>query len=107
MYQAGESDDAHLRELPIALMAVCAAENAFEFRAHPGLAAWLKPEHREYMQELLADLSQRIELTPEAFQQLSALSVGPLITRDTGDDLTARPDLLAEWNELIPLARSV
>ena len=58
----------------------------------PGLSEIVCDADRQYVQELLADIRERVGKDPEAlFKQLSSLSVGPLVTHETG--ICGRQDL--------------
>lgn len=53
--------------------------------AHPALGQQISDRDRHYVEELVKDLVQRSKQDPEdVFRQLSSLSVGPLITDESG-----------------------
>lgn len=80
----------------IVLLAVRDENGILHFSVRPDWQPGILDEDRDYLDALLADFLERAQLDPEAlFQQLCALGVGPLITREVGAQLADRPDLLA------------
>ena len=61
----------------------------------PAWRALVGLEDQDYVRELLEDLKFRVSDDPNALlEQLSGLSVGPLTTYATGENLEANPQLL-------------
>jgi hypothetical protein len=57
-----------------------------------------------YIQALLADVKERTTSDPEAlFQQVSSLSVGPVVAQQTGLNLGDYPDLLILCRRFVEL----
>ena len=81
-----------------------AQDGEVAIRVHPECEKIVLPIDWEYMEALFRDFRMRIRSDPDAlFQQLSDLSVGPLVTQEVGLDLAAYPEYLrmAEWFEEI------
>jgi hypothetical protein len=56
------------------------------------------------LQALFDDFKERAKLDSEGLlQQLSALSVGPLVTFDAGQELAERPDLRRLFHQLVEI----
>ena len=73
-------------------------------RLHPQWREMVEKKDCTYIEELLSDMKQRaVDAPKDLFQQLSALSVGPLITSGTGLLETINPFLSSQCSKFIPL----
>jgi hypothetical protein len=80
------------------------ADGNLRFLVHPKWRRIVAPEDLEYFKSLLLDLSERAQLHPqELFKQVSSLSVGPLVTRETGEKISDHPDLLTQCSSFVEL----
>ena len=79
------------------LVAIQAEEGAIRFFVSRNLPAIASASDLQYLEDLFADLLERAKMDAESlFIQLSSLSVGPLVTKTTGDN-TEHPDLDSIW----------
>jgi hypothetical protein len=78
----------------IALVTVSEGGEA-AIRVHPEWGNIVLAKDQDYVENLFRDFKERTKNDSEAlFRQLSALSVGPLITYDTGPNLAEHPAYL-------------
>lgn len=99
-YHASESDRDQGDSPKIIALVIFSPDGQVAIRVHPEWEKIVLPTDREYLEALYGDFHVRIKSDPDAlFQQLSELSVGPLVTREAGSDLAAYPAYLrmAEW----------
>jgi hypothetical protein len=76
---------------PAILLAIKEQEGLCLF-IDPTWQKFVREEDSNYIQDLIATLKERSEHEPELlFQQLSELSLGPLVTADVGTDLPDQP----------------
>jgi len=69
-------------------------EGDLRFLVHPELRNIVQEEDSTYVESLLRDFQVRAQLHPDAlFEQISSLSVGPLVTHEAGSDLSNHPQL--------------
>lgn len=74
------------------------------FRVEPEWRKIVQIADLDYFESLLLDLPQRAQSHPDdLFEQISSLSVGPLITRETGAHILNHPDLLAQSEHFVKL----
>lgn len=93
-YRTGNGQSPPGDDTRVIALATSSDKNEVEIRVHPEWEKIVKSSDRDYFRSLWRDLKVRIESDPEAvFQQLSFLSVGPLITHVTGSNLSDHPDL--------------
>ena len=65
---------------PVVLFAV-QSRLGLRLYTHPGLKQQVSEDDRDYMEEILRDFETRAQESPEdLFDQLSQLSIGPLVT---------------------------
>lgn len=65
------------------------------FLVHPRLRSIVTGGDFFYIESLLEDFVERAKLHPEElFKQLSSLGVGPLVTKDTGANISDHNQLL-------------
>jgi len=82
------------RATPIVLV-LKDARGDLRFLVDPGWRAVVQEEDREYLESLLGDFLERAKEQPETlFEQLSSLEVGPLVTQETGEQISDHPRLL-------------
>jgi len=68
---------------------------AWRLLVDPGWPVIVGLEDQDYVRELLEDLKYRVSHDPDALlEQLSGLSVGPLTTYSSGNNLDSDPQLL-------------
>lgn len=71
------------------------ARGDLRFLVDPGWRATVREEDRQYLESLLGDFLERAKEQPEnLFKQLSSLEVGPLVTQETGEQISDHPGLL-------------
>ena len=64
------------------------------FLVDPDWRAVVQAEDKVYIESLLSDLLERAKEQPaDLFKQLSSLEVGPLVTRETGEQISDHPPL--------------
>lgn len=92
-YRTGNEQSPSGDDTRVIALATSSDKNEVEIRVHPEWEKIVKSNDRAYFRSLWRDLKVRIESDPEAvFQQLSLLSVGPLIAHVTGSNLADCPD---------------
>ena len=70
-------------------------EGSLRFLVHPELRAIVPDNDLAYIESLIIDLCERAMLNPAAlFKQLSLLGVGPLVTHESGSNISDYPSLL-------------
>lgn len=71
-------------------------DGSLQIYVQPEWRATVQPKDIDYLESLLRDLPKRSVSNPqELFQQLSSLSVGPLVTVEVGENISDRPNLEA------------
>ena len=74
------------------LLALKDERGNLDFRVHPQWRELIQPEDSEYIGSLLADLPIRAKSQPDnLLKQLCSLSVGPLQTKQTGQNIADHP----------------
>lgn len=72
---------------------------------HPGWREFARASDHQYIEALIEDFKGRAKSDPEMlFQQASSLSVGPLVTSETGrlnSDASAKPNMLQGLLEIV------
>jgi hypothetical protein len=64
------------------------------FFVHPELRMVVLGEDFDFIESLIRDLLERAKLHPEAlFKHLSSLGVGPIVTQEVGESLSAHPSI--------------
>lgn len=99
-YIASEGDQDRVDSPTIIALVTSSYNGEVGIRVHPEWERIVLPVDRKYLEDLFGDFRMRVKSDPDAlFQQLSDLSVGPLVTREAGSDWTANPAYLrlAEW----------
>jgi hypothetical protein len=80
------------------------ARGDLRFLVDPGWSAVVREEDREYLESLLGDFLERAKEQPATlFKQLSSLGVGPLVTRETGEQISDHPRLLELSSRFVQL----
>ena len=80
------------------------AKGALRFFVHPDWRSLIQQEDVNYISDLLIDALERAEEQPAAFfRQLSSLGVGPLVTQQTGAQVSDCPSLLNILSEFVRL----
>jgi len=93
-YQAQGEANAGSRTASVILLVLRDEEGDLRFLVHPELRNIVQEEDSTYVESLLRDFLVRAELHPDAlFEQISSLSVGPLVTHEAGSDLSNHPQL--------------
>lgn len=88
----------------IILLVIKEPDDALRFFVRPCLSEVVASEDLSYFESLLSDFPERARLHPsELFQQLCSLSVGPLVTRESGGQLSDFPDIQAMASQFLPL----
>jgi len=86
------------------VLALFGEGNSLSLYIDPAWHAFVHESDREYIESLLKDFAERINMDPEAlFQQLCSLNVGPLVAVDVGTDLAEFPALLKLWSRFVRL----
>jgi len=71
------------------------ADGSLRFLVHPEWRRIVELKDLDYFESLPRDFIQSAQLHPQdLFKQISSLSVGPLLTRARGKDISDHPDLL-------------
>lgn len=87
-----------LNESKILAFATLSNNNEAAIRVHPAWEKIVQPDDREYLDSLYQDFRERMKSDPVALLgQLSGLAVGPLVTRDSGSNLSEFPAYLGMW----------
>jgi hypothetical protein len=82
------------RDTPTIAIVLEDARGALRFLVDPGWRAVILAEDVEYFESLLRDLPERAKEQPQTlFKQLSLLEIGPLVTQETGEQLSDHPVL--------------
>jgi hypothetical protein len=70
------------------------ARGGLRFLVDPGWRAIVQRGDVEYIESLLGDVLERAKEQPATlFEQLSSLGVGPLVTQETGEQISDHPAL--------------
>jgi hypothetical protein len=78
----------------IVLLVIRDAEFELRFLRHPRLHQVVKATDLHYIESLLADFIERVRYdAAHLFEQLCALSVGPLVTRTVGEQTVHYPEI--------------
>jgi len=74
------------------LLALKDERGNLDFRVHPQWSGLIRAEDSEYIESLLTDWPIRAKFQPDdLFKQLCSLSVGPLQTKQTGQNIADHP----------------
>ena len=74
------------------------------FLVDPGWRAVLRAEDVEFLESLLGDLLERAnEQSATLFRQLSSLAVGPLVTEETGEQISDHQPLMELSSRFVQL----
>ena len=77
------------------ILALSNEDDNLRFFMHPELNKIVQERHWTYIESLLLDFRERADLDRDSlFQQISDLSVGPLVTAEAGSDISDYPVLL-------------
>jgi hypothetical protein len=80
------------------------ANGSLHFLVHPDWRLIVKPGDVKYFDSILEDFCERATGQPESlFKQLSSLSVGPLVTQETGSRISDYPHLSALLSRFVHL----
>ena len=91
-------------DTPIFLIVFKAASGSLHFLVDPGWRSVVCTQDLEYIGSLLHDFLERAKEQPAAlFEQLSSLSVGPLVTQETGERISDHPALAELSSRFVPL----
>ena len=92
------------RAMPVFLIVLKDASGGLRFLVDPGWRAVVRAEDVEFLESLLGDFLERAREQPAAlFKQLSSLAVGPLVTQETGEQLSDHPPLLELSSRFVQL----
>lgn len=87
-----------------AFMLVLEAGSALRFLLNPDWPGFVKAEDVEYVELFISDVRMRaLQFPRQLFEQLSSLSLGPLVTRATGSDFSRLPAFDNLYSGLEPL----
>jgi hypothetical protein len=79
-------------------------EGSLRFLVHPELRAIVADNDLFYLESLFKDFLERAMLRPVAlFKQISSLGVGPLVTQETGSNISDYPHLLNLCSRFVKL----
>jgi hypothetical protein len=79
-------------------------EGSPRFLVHQELRAIVSDKDLPYLESLFKDFLERAKLNPAAlFKQLSSLGVGPLVTQETGSNISDYPYLLKLYSRFVNL----
>jgi hypothetical protein len=71
---------------------------------HPEFRTIVREEDLDYIESVLDDFRERARSHPaELFLQVSSLGVGPLLTRETGLNLSDHPSMLEHASQFVEL----
>lgn len=88
------------------LIAARCEDGALHIRVCPDWRNVALEPDPDYWSALFDDFVERAKAEPEAlFEQLCSLSVGPLVTQSTGDNIAQDPEIVALWQSFVDLAR--
>lgn len=77
---------------------------SLRFLVHPEFHTVVKDNDLPYLESLLKDFLKRAKLNPAAlFTQLSSLGVGPLVTQETGSNISDHPHILKLCSRFVKL----
>jgi hypothetical protein len=94
-YKAQDLERATPRLDWVVLLVLKDEKENLHFLVHPDLNSMVEGEDLDFMRSLLKDMSKRANEDPNAlFKQISELSVGPLVTHEVGQSISAHPELL-------------
>jgi hypothetical protein len=83
-----------LKANPIILLVLEDEKGSLCFLVHPELREVVTDKDIPYIESLLKDFLERAKLNPAAlFKQLSSLEVGPLVTHETGSNISDYPHI--------------
>jgi hypothetical protein len=89
---------------PIFLIVFRAASGGLRFLVDPSWHSVVNVQDAEYIECLLHDFLERAKEQPTAlFEQLSSLSVGPLVTQETGEQISDHAALAELSSRFVPL----
>jgi hypothetical protein len=81
--------------MPIIVIVLKDASGGLRFVVDPRWRTVICSEDVEYMESLLRDFLERAKEQPATlFKQLSSLDVGPIVTQETGEQISDYPALL-------------
>jgi len=94
-YKPGcRGDDLGIEPIVLAVVTKSAGSN-LRIQVHPDWRSFVDQADRDYVESLFADFRTRAESDPNAlFQQLASLGVGPVLTHETGSNISDHPHLL-------------
>jgi hypothetical protein len=85
-------------------MLVLIEGDGFQFFLNPDWREFVREEDLRYIELFIPDLKERAQQFPrELYDQLSSLSLGPLVTAEVGSNLFERPsfrDLPSQFDRL-------
>ena|ERR1700722_6607612 len=91
-------------DTPIFLIVFKAASGSLHFLVDPGWRSVVCARDLEYIGSLLHDFLGRAKEQPAAlFEQLSSLTVGPLVTQETGERISDHSALVQLSSRFVPL----
>jgi hypothetical protein len=90
--------------MPVILIVLEDARGGLRFLVDPGWLAVVDTEDVEYIESLLRDFLEQAKEQPETlFKRLSSLGVGPLVTQETGEQISDHPSLLELSSRFVQL----
>lgn len=88
----------------IILLVLEDAQGSLRFLVRPDWRSVVQPEDSNYIESLLDDFLERAEEQPTPlFKQLCSLGVGPLVTKQTGEQISNYPHLLELRSRFVQL----
>jgi hypothetical protein len=89
---------------PVILLVLEDEEGSLRFLVHPELHVVVTDNDLSYIESLLKDFLERAKENPAAlFMQLSSLGVGPLVTQETGSNISDHPTLMNLCSRFVQL----
>jgi hypothetical protein len=103
-YKSHDHDDVGPNIESVIVIITRSRRSDISIRVHPYWRRIASSEDVPTLQALFDDFKERAKLDSEGLlQQLSALSVGPLVTFDAGQELAERPDLRRLFHQLVEI----
>ena len=89
---------------PVILLVLEDEEGSLRFLVHPELHVVVTDNDLSYIESLLKDFLERAKENPAAlFMQLSSLGGGPLVTQETGSNISDHPTLMNLCSRFVQL----
>jgi hypothetical protein len=79
-------------------------DGSLRLLVHPEFRTIVRKEDLDYIESVLNDFKERARSHPaELFLQISTLGVGPLLTRESGLNLSDHPSMLEHASQFVEL----